>query len=398
MAASKRTAWIRGFGWSCAVLTASSSFAQEPIAPTGPLTAAAPLPDPLAPAKPTIVPNTTIQPVSASTSLVAPGRSLTTAAPNFRDKQIQVAAFIGTDVVITDDEVWQMVRQRAPEYLELFGSDKEKKEKAVYREELRKLIERELIVLELYTRMRKNKADDKIDGLNEHARDVATRRLTDYRNARGIANEAEFTQILQSQGLTMKGIRRQLERDALVSVYLEQTVVKDKEKFVTLNDLWDYYLANQKEFAISEKVKWLDLFVSFQRFNSPKEAKEYADAIWRNANTGVDFVQLTKKYGHGDSGLRDATGIGTKRGEIQPSELETPIFEMKAGQVSPLLQTATGYHIIKVTEMQKAGTRPFDGKVQAEIRAKLTKQLQEREYKKLMDDLWRRHRPQVIGS
>jgi peptidyl-prolyl cis-trans isomerase SurA len=372
--------------------TALGQTTNEPMAPLGPIKITNPLPDPTAPAA--AAPNT-IQPASA-TNLGA-SRSPVTTANLYRDKQIQVAAFIGTDVVITDDEVLQMVRQRAPDYIELFGADKEKKEKEIYQEELRKLIERELIVLELFTRMKKNKAGDKIEELNKHAEDVAKRRLTDYRNSKQIKTESEFSQILLSQGLTMKGISRQLERDALVAVYLEQTL-KDKGKFVTLNDLWDYYLANPKEFAIPENVKWLDLFVSFQRFTTEKEAKDYADALWKNANAGANFVELTKKYSHGDSTLRNGEGLGAKRGDIQPAELEGPIFEMQPGKVSPLLQTATGYHIVKVVELQEAGTRPFDGKTQTEIRAKLTKQLQEREYKKLIDDLWRRYRPRVVGS
>jgi peptidyl-prolyl cis-trans isomerase SurA len=197
------------------------------------------------------------------------------------------------------------------------------------------------------------------------------------------------------QGLTMKGIRRQLERDALAGVYLDQ-MLRDKVKFVTLNDLWDYYLANPSEFAMEEKVKWLDLFIGSQRFETPDAAKQYADAVWRAAANGGDFVALVKKYSHGDSTLRNGEGVGTKRGEIDPPELEKPVFDVAVGEISPLLQTATGYHIVKVVEKQPGGTRPFDATVQAAIRAKLTKQIQEKEGNRLLDDLWRRYRPRVI--
>lgn len=362
---------------------------DEPKAPTGKIVITEPLPDPLAPPA---APKSPILPASASGS----ARNLSSLSNPLRDKQIQVAAFIGTDVVITDDEVWQMVRQRAPEYMELFGAEQVAKEKTVYKEELRKLIERELIVLELYSRMKKNKAEDKIEGLNEHAREQATRRLNDYRKARKV-DEANFVKVLQAQGLTYNGIRRQLERDALVQVFLEQ-ILKDKGRFVTLNDLWDYYTANPKEFAVDEKVKWLDCFVSFQRFATTEEAKTYAEDLWRKATQGGDFVEIVKKSSHGDSVLRNGEGLGTKKGEFQPAELESILLEMPEGQVSALLQTATGYHIAKVVESRKAGTRQFDGKVQAEIRAKLTKQLQEKEYTKMVDEFWRKYRPRVVDQ
>ncbi len=360
---------------------------DEPLAPTGKIVIKESLPDPLAPA----APKSPVVPASATGS---PRRELSALSSPLRDKQIQVAAFIGTDVVITDDEVWQMVRQRAPEYMELFGAEQVAKEKAVYREELRKLVERELIILELHSRMKKNKAEDKIEGLNEHAREQAARRLNEYRKSRKV-DEADFVKILRMQGLTYNGLRRQLERDTLVQVFLEQ-MLKDKARFVTLNDIWDYYAANPKEFALDEKVKWLDCFVSFQRFQSTDDAKEYAQNLWRQATQGGDFVEIVKKSSHGDSVLRNGEGLGTKKGEFQPAELESVLLELPEGQISPLLQTATGYHIVKVVESRKAGTRPFDGKVQNEIRAKLTRQLQSKEYDKMVDDLWRRYRPRVV--
>lgn len=384
---------FRRFAGIAAGLAFASGLARaqnEPLAPTGKIVIKDPLPDPLPPAA-APGPKSAIVPASAKGGV---RNELSALSNPLRDKQIQVAASIGTDVVITDDEVWQMVRQRAPDYMELFGAEQVAKEKAIYREELRKLIERELIVLELYSRMKRNKAEDKIESLNDHAREQAVRRLNDYRKNRKV-DEADFVKVLRAQGLTYNGIRRQLERDTLVQVFLEQ-MLKDKVRFVTLNDLWDHYTANPKEFAVDEKVKWLDCFVSFQRFPTTDAAKEYAESIWRQAKQGGDFVDMIKKSSHGDSVLRNGEGLGTKKGEIQPSELESVVLELKEGQLSPLLQTATGYHIVKVVESTKAGIRPFDGKVQSEIRAKLTKQLQEKEYTKIVDELWRKYRPRVV--
>ena len=157
---------------------------DEPKAPLGKIVITESLPDPLAPPA---APKSPILPASAN----GPARNLSSLSSPLRDTQIKVAAFIGIEVVITDDEVWQMVRQRAPEYMEMFGAEQVAKEKTVYREELRKLIERELIVLELFSRMKKNKAEDKIEGLHDHAREQATRRLNEYRKARKV-DEANF--------------------------------------------------------------------------------------------------------------------------------------------------------------------------------------------------------------
>jgi hypothetical protein len=53
---------------------------------------------------------------------------------------------------------------------------------------------------------------------------------------------------------------------------------------------------------------------------------------------------------------------------------------------------------VKVAERTRAGVKPFDQQVQSDIRDKLVVQLREREYKKMIDDLWRRYRPKAVAE
>src|SRR4029078_2861342 len=127
-------------------------------------------------------------PVTAAS--YTPARPAPVADP-LRDKQIQIAAYIGTDAVITEDEVWQMVRQR-PDMRQLStlpASERDAKEKKIYQDELKKLIDRELVIIELMTRLKKNKKDDVIRELNEHAEKSAADRLREYRKLNKFATE-----------------------------------------------------------------------------------------------------------------------------------------------------------------------------------------------------------------
>jgi hypothetical protein len=290
-----------------------------------------------------------------------------------------------------------MVRQQARDYFSLTGRARDAKEKETYGKELRRLIERELIVIELTGRLKKNKKEDILREMTDMAEKTATKRLADHRKQMKLDTEEEFLKVLKSQGLSYKGLHRQLAREFLMNLFLDQ-MVKDKVKFITLNDLWDYYQANPKDYSTDDRARWLDLFVPFDQFPSQDEARKYADGVWRQAAAGADFAALVTKYGRGDSNLRDGEGVGQKRGEVQPAEMEGVLFGMDAGQVSPLLQTATGFHIVKVTERDKAGVKPFDQKVQLDIREKLGRQVQKQEYEKLMDELWRKFRPKVVAE
>ncbi|MCZ2341767.1 MAG: peptidyl-prolyl cis-trans isomerase [Bacteroidales bacterium] len=310
------------------------------------------------------------------------------------DTQLRVVAVIGTDSVITDDEVWQMVRQRAGEYVKLTGTERETREKELFKESLRSLIDRELILADFLAKLRKNKPE-LIDKLQAESRQSAEKELNRFRKLNHITNEADFAKALRSQGMSIKGLQRQIERKSMVDIYLGQ-LLKDKKATVTLAEVHQYYLTHSDEFRVEDEVKWLDLFVSFNRFATPAEAKKYAEDLHRQAVAGSDFVELVKKHGHGDSALRDGEGIGHKRGEILPRELETTVFTLAAGQVSNLIPTPTGYHIVKTTERQNAGVKPFDEQTQKDVRAKLSSHVSQREYQRVIEELWRKTTVRVV--
>jgi parvulin-like peptidyl-prolyl isomerase len=76
--------------------------------------------------------------------------------------------------------------------------------------------------------------------------------------------------------------------------------------------------------------------------------------------------------------------------------VEPAVWALKPGEVSSVIATPVGYHIVKVVERDYAGTKPFDAKVQAEIREKILKQSREAEYRRVVEDLWRKGAVRVI--
>jgi parvulin-like peptidyl-prolyl isomerase len=88
-------------------------------------------------------------------------------------------------------------------------------------------------------------------------------------------------------------------------------------------------------------------------------------------------------------------GAGEKRGEIRPPECEETLFALKPNE-SKLIETDNGFHIVKVVERVYPGLRPFNDKLQAEIRRKLTNQILDSEYQRITDALWRQAQPQIL--
>ena len=68
------------------------------------------------------------------------------------------------------------------------------------------------------------------------------------------------------------------------------------------------------------------------------------------------------------------------------------LFQLKKGEVGPLVPVPAGYHIVKVVERDYAGQRPLDEKTQTLIREILFDKIVQQEIRRLVDDLWRRAR------
>ena len=106
----------------------------------------------------------------------------------------------------------------------------------------------------------------------------------------------------------------------------------------------------------------------------------------QKAATGTDFGLLSKQFDDGLAGKANGFGAGESRGEILPLDVEPTVWALKPGQLSGLIQTPTGYHLIKVVERDYAGIQPFDSKVQGKIRDKLNDAIVAINEKKMIED------------
>ncbi|HKE34071.1 MAG TPA: peptidylprolyl isomerase [Candidatus Acidoferrum sp.] len=91
-----------------------------------------------------------------------------------------------------------------------------------------------------------------------------------------------------------------------------------------------------------------------------EETRKKAEDVLKQAKKGAKFDELAKKYSE-DPGSKDKGGdLGwIREGQTVP-EFEKSAFSMAPGQISDLVKTQYGFHIIKVLEKQTAHTKPFE--------------------------------------
>jgi parvulin-like peptidyl-prolyl isomerase len=311
--------------------------------------------------------------------------------------RIRIVALIGSHTVVTDQEVREAVYQRLAEYRHLPGPLRTAKQQELYAAELRRIIERELLLADMQARLKKAGKLSAMEEIRDYAEKTADRALYQIRKAYGTESDEEFLNILRAQGLTLQIVRRQLVRQIMADEYA-RTLLKDRVRTPGFAEIRAYYEAHPDEFRTEDQVQWQHIFFSFARHPSEAAAREHAEQVRHQALQGVDFATLVQQHDQGLAAGNGGWGIGHRRGQIQPADLENVVWSLRPGEISDVITTSSGCHLLKVVERKYAGIRPFDGKLQDEIREKLLRHNRESEYSRLIAELWRTGGVQVVSS
>jgi peptidyl-prolyl cis-trans isomerase D len=144
---------------------------------------------------------------------------------------------------------------------------------------------------------------------------------------------------------------------------------KDAESKVTItpSDLERYYHDHQDEYRVPDRVKVRHILI---RTPTPgpdgkidqaglDAARAKAADILKQVKAGGNFAELAKKYSE-DPGTKDMGGemewFG--KGQMVP-EFEQTAFSLNKGQVSDLVKTTYGFHIIQTEDKETAHVKPF---------------------------------------
>lgn len=139
---------------------------------------------------------------------------------------------------------------------------------------------------------------------------------------------------------------------------------------VTEEDARKYYQENPKQFETPEQVRASHILIKpvFTDPNvdpnaDPNEAKAKARAktedLLKQLKDGADFAELAKTHSTCPSAPQGGDLGFFPRGETTPA-FEKTAFEMEIGQISDVVETEYGYHIIKVTDHNQASTTSFE--------------------------------------
>ncbi|WFD11476.1 peptidylprolyl isomerase [Tepidibacter hydrothermalis] len=194
----------------------------------------------------------------------------------------------------------------------------------------------------------------------------------------------QFKKYLEDNGIDDKFLKNQFKKDMLISKY--------KDSYITslqLNDekLKVYYEKNKEQYKREEAKASHILFKSVDDSMKPlsdqdkKIAKKKAEDILVRAKNGEDFAYLAKTYSEDTVSGINGGNLGYFGKGVMVPEFEKATFELKAGEISNLVETQFGYHIIKVMDRVDE-IRPFE-----EVKNQIKDTIERDSYKGKMDQL-----------
>ncbi len=182
----------------------------------------------------------------------------------------------------------------------------------------------------------------------------------DFRMAQNkgrFGSPAEFEAALLSAGVAEKELMEITKKDIIISSFIEQKIGAAIK--VTDEEIKTFYEDNRDKLKEEPQVKASHILIgvdSSAKEEEKKKAKEKAEALLKEIKGGKDFAETAKANSTCPSKDQGGDLGWFGKGQMVPA-FETTAFGMKTGEVSEVVETQFGYHIIKLME-KKDGEAP----------------------------------------
>lgn len=220
-------------------------------------------------------------------------------------------------------------------------------------------------------------------------------RLDSFR--KNFVSDEAYNADLVKRGMNADQFRREVEIGILAEKLFDKRTASIKP--VTEQDARAFYDNNEERFVQPERIKASHILLQVNKDDTDAiraQKKAEAQRILGEIKKGADFAEMAKKYSDCPSKQQGGDLGYFERGRMDPT-FEKAAFGLKTGQMSGIVETPFGYHIIKATDHAAASTVPFDQAKQNIIQY-LTEQKKQQALTTYFDSLRAASNVQVLDS
>jgi peptidyl-prolyl cis-trans isomerase SurA len=198
---------------------------------------------------------------------------------------------------------------------------------------------------------------------------------------------ATFKKALADDGITFRKFREDIRNEIILARLREREV--ENRINVTESEI-DNFLTSQSASESSDEFEISHILIRAPDDTSPealKKLKAKAEQVMSELSAGKDFAQVSAANSDAPNALEGGK-LGWKTSTQMPALFLEAVRTLKPGELSPILRSPNGFHIIKLTD-RRGGSSPLviDQTHVRHILIKLSEVVSEKDAKHRMDDL-----------
>jgi peptidyl-prolyl cis-trans isomerase C len=208
-------------------------------------------------------------------------------------------------------------------------------------------------------------------------------------------SEAEFKKALAARSTTLERLRADARIDLIIGKMMDTAL--EGQTPPTDAEIREFYDKNPSNFQQKEAVRASHILILVDEkadAAAKQKARATIDAVLKRAKAGEDFAALAREHSQDGSAAQGGDLGFFGRGRMVPA-FDQVAFSLKPGDISDVVTTQFGYHVIKVAEQRAPTTVPFE-QVSERIRKFLTEQKKQQRASAFIDDVKKRAKIEVL--
>lgn len=166
-------------------------------------------------------------------------------------------------------------------------------------------------------------------------------------------SEEAFAKVLQETGLTMQQYLYMLQESSYKYI-LTETLMQQISMPPTSQEMETWVVANRDSLPeMPEQFKFSHILI-YSRVSEERktEARKKLEAIRQRILDGEDFAELANKYSQDPGSAAKGGYLGDFKRDTMVTEFDNAAFSLDVGEISDIVETRFGYHIIKVENIK----------------------------------------------
>ena len=185
--------------------------------------------------------------------------------------------------------------------------------------------------------------------------DINLNRMIDAMAKNNNLTLVELRATLEQEGIDFSDFRTQT-REELIIQELQKRMVADKVN-VTSQEIQQFIEANKQQDKSGTEYHLLHILIATPQNASPEDiqkSQKKADNLYQQLEQGADFKQMAMRESNGSNALNGGD-LGTRKASELPELFLNAIENLKRGDVSKPVRSASGFHILKVIDTSSEG-------------------------------------------